>query len=354
MGYSPERYSGPAFTNYHLGGNDFNYPQNLKSRADDYRFGADARVAGFDLSFMQGFRRFRDDSFVNLGPTQGINPASTAFDFGSFTHNEPTRGSIDFTRFSAHTLIAKQLDITGRVVYSKSDTNFTRAENFTGTNFNPRVTGGLLLRLTQHRIQLNVGQYNITGDSDDPIGLEISVSLGWSPDKFRISNTFRVEDFNITGNAVFADLFTITRPTGATTRTDTFSISNLDAHRTTEYRKYQNTWKVIISLTLVTVYILAIDTHIDVFSKVSRDSSLVQMVQSHLQRVHQLQRKTRTTLMHSLVASRLGHYLIGRFTSTLNTELQITYLHASATTITQTSAPRVVMYQGKMSHLMSR
>ena len=113
-------------------------------------------------------------------------------------------------------------------------------------------------------------------------------------------------------------------------------------------------WKVIISLTLVTVYILAIDTHTDVFSKVSRDSTLVQMVQSHLQRVHQLQRKTRTTLMHSLVASRLGHYLIGRFTSTLNTELQITYLHASATTITQTSAPRVVMYQGKMSHLMSR
>ena len=57
VGYSPERYSGPAFTNYHLGGNDFNYPQNLKSRADDYRFGAEARVAGIDLSFMSQTRK---------------------------------------------------------------------------------------------------------------------------------------------------------------------------------------------------------------------------------------------------------------------------------------------------------
>ena len=243
VGYSPERYSGPAFTNYHLGGNDFNYPQNLKSRADDYRFGADARVAGFDLSFMQGFRRFRDDSFVDLGPTQGINPASSAFDFTSFTHNEPTRGSIDFTRFSAHTLIAKQVDITARVVYSKSDTNFTQLENFTGPNFNPRVTGWPPTPPNATPNTLNLGQYNITGDSERPYWLGDIGATWLVTNKFRISNTFRVEDFNITGNAVFADRFTITRPTGATTRTDTFSISNLDAHRTTEYRKYQNTFE---------------------------------------------------------------------------------------------------------------
>src|SRR5688500_1302986 len=49
VGYSPERYSGPAFTNYHVGGNDFNYPLNLKSRADDFRFGADGRVGRLDF-----------------------------------------------------------------------------------------------------------------------------------------------------------------------------------------------------------------------------------------------------------------------------------------------------------------
>src|ERR1051325_951010 len=33
VGFSPERYSGPAFTNYHIGGNEFNLLSNLRSRA---------------------------------------------------------------------------------------------------------------------------------------------------------------------------------------------------------------------------------------------------------------------------------------------------------------------------------
>ena len=53
VGYSPERCSGPVFTNYHLAGNDFNYPQNL-NRADDYRFGAEPE-SGIDL-ISAGFR----------------------------------------------------------------------------------------------------------------------------------------------------------------------------------------------------------------------------------------------------------------------------------------------------------
>jgi hypothetical protein len=67
IGYSPERYSGPAFTNYHVGGNDFNYPLNLKSRADDFRLGADGQVGPVDFSFTQGLRRFRDDTSVIPG-----------------------------------------------------------------------------------------------------------------------------------------------------------------------------------------------------------------------------------------------------------------------------------------------
>ena len=240
VGYSPERYNGPAFTNYHFGGNDFNYPQNLRSRADDYRFGADGLVAGIDWTFLQGFRRFRDDSFVDLGTTRGINRASTAFNMTTFTHNEPARGSIDFTRFSAHTLAAKRLDITGRVVYSKSDTSFTTAENFTGTNFNPRVTGWPPTPPNATPNTLNLGQYNFTGDTDRPYWMGDLGVTWFVSNKFRVSNTFRIEDFNINGNAVLADFFSLTRPTGSTTRTDTFSASNLDAHRRTEYRKYQN------------------------------------------------------------------------------------------------------------------
>ena len=240
VGYSPERYSGPAFTNYHSGGNEFNLLSELRSRANDYRVGADGKLGPIDFSFLQGFRRFRDDSFISLGPTSGINVNPAVASLTSFNRNEPTRGSINYTRFSAHTLVAKKLDITGRIVYSKAKSDFTLAENFTGRNWNPRVTGWPPGPLAATPNILNLGQYNITGDSERPNTLgDIGVTY-LATDRLRISNTFRVEDFKIDGFAVFSDFFSITRGAGPTLRTDTVGFTNLDASRFTGYRKYQN------------------------------------------------------------------------------------------------------------------
>jgi len=241
VGYSPERYDGPAFTNYHVGGNDFNLEQNLRSRSDDYRFGAEGRLGPIDLSFLQGFRRFRDDSSISLGPTKGINVNPAVAQFTSFNRNEPTRGDVNFTRFSAHTLVAQKLDITGRFVYSKSTSDSTFTENFKGTNFNPRITGWPPGPLAATPNILNLGQYNITATTERPYTLgDLGVTY-LATNKLRISDTFRVEDFDIDGSAVFADFFSLTRGSGATLRTDTIAFNNLDAHRNTTYRKYQNT-----------------------------------------------------------------------------------------------------------------
>ena len=241
LGYSPERYSGPAFTNYHSGGDEFNFLSNLRSRANDFRVGADGKLGPIDLSFLQGFRRFRDDSFINLGANPGINLNPTTPRLTSFSRNEPTRGTVNYTRFSAHTFIAKKLDITGRIVYSKSTSDFAYAENFSGFNWNPRITAWPPGPLAATPNTLNLGQYNIAGNTDRPNTLgDIGVTF-LATDKLRISNTFRVEDFTINGSAVFADFFSIARGSGATLRTDTISFSNLDAHRTTKYRKYQET-----------------------------------------------------------------------------------------------------------------
>lgn len=240
LGYSPERYSGPAYTNYHSGGNEFNFLSQLRSRADDYRVGAEGQAGPIDWSFLQGRRRFRDDSFISLGPTRGINLNATAASLTSFNRSEPARGTVDFTRFSAHTLVAKKLDITGRIVYSKSKSNFASIESFTGINWNPRVTGWPPTPPAATPNTLNLGQYNVSGNAERPSTLGDLGATWLVTNKLRISNTFRVEDFSITGNAVFADFFSITRPSGATTRTDTVGFSNLDAHRRTEYRKYQD------------------------------------------------------------------------------------------------------------------
>ncbi len=241
LGFSPERYGGPAFTNYHLGGNEFSLRSQLSSRATDYRVGADGQVGPIDFSFLQGHRRFTDDSLINLGVTPGINLNPAAASLTSFNRNEPVRGNVDYTRFSAHTLVAKRLDITGRIVYSKATNTFALIESFTGRNWNPRITGFPPGPLPATPNTLNLGQYNIVGNTKRPNTLgDIGVTL-LATDKLRISDTFRVEDFTIDGTAVFSDFFSVTRGAGATLRTDTISFNNLNANRIIKYRKYQNT-----------------------------------------------------------------------------------------------------------------
>ena len=237
VGYSPERYSGPAFTNYHAGGNEFIFLSELKSRANDFRVGADGKLGPLNFSFLQGFRRFRDDSTIDLGTTPGINRNPSAASLTSFDRNEPARGSVNYTRFSLQTLVAKRLDITGRIIYSKAEQNYSFTESFTGRNWNPRITGFPPSPPGATPNILNLGQYILTGDTERPSWLgDLGLTL-LATDKLRISNTFRVETFEITGSALFSDFFSLTRGT----RTDTIGFSNRDVNTRTDYRKIQNT-----------------------------------------------------------------------------------------------------------------
>jgi hypothetical protein len=237
VGYSPERYSGPAFTNYHVGGNEFMLLSELRSRANDFRVGADGKLGPLNFSFLQGFRRFRDDSVIDLGVTPGTNLNPTAASLTSFDRNEPARGSVNYTRVSLQTLVAKKLDVTGRIIYSKATQNFVSLESSAGRNWNPRITGFPPSPPGATPNILNLGQYTLSGDTERPNWLG-DLGLTWlASDKFRLSNTFRVETFEINGAALFADFFSLTRGT----RTDTIGFSNRDVNTRTEYRKIQNT-----------------------------------------------------------------------------------------------------------------
>jgi hypothetical protein len=234
VGFSPESYSGPAFTNYHVGGNEFMLLSNLRSKANDYRLGADGTVGPIDFSFLQGFRRFRDDSFIDLGRTPGINLSPAVASFNSFLRNEPTRGSVNFTRFSLHTLVAKKLDITGRIIHSNTTSNSIFLESFSAINFNTRITGQL------NPPNLLAGQYNITGNVERPSTLG-DIGLTWlATDKLRISNSFKVERFEINGLGSFSDAFFATR---APATSSSFVVNGLPVNKVTKYRKYQNTFE---------------------------------------------------------------------------------------------------------------
>ena len=237
VGYSPERYSGPAFTNFRGGGNEFMVLSQLRSRANDFRVGADGSLGPINFSFLQGFRRFREDSFIHLGPTPGTNLNPAAASLTNFNRDEPVRSSVNYTRFSVQTLVAKKLDLTGRVVHSRASSNFVSIESFTGRNWNPRITGFPPSPPAATPNILNLGQYNLTGNSERPNTLGDLGLTFRATEKFRISNTFRVETFEINGAALFSDFFSVTR--GATT--NTIGFSNRDVNTVTKYRKFQNT-----------------------------------------------------------------------------------------------------------------
>jgi hypothetical protein len=237
VGYSPERYSGPAFTTYHYAGNEFLLLSQLKSRADDFRVGADGTLGPIDFSVLQGFRYFRDDSFIDLG--KGINVNTAVAQLTSFNRQEPARGTVSYTQASIHSLVAKKLDFIARIVHSAARSNSTFIENARGLNFNPRVTGWPPTPPAATPNTTNLAAYYITGNTRRPSTLgDIGVTV-LATDKFRISNTFRVEDFEITGVDVFADFFSITR--GA--RLDAIAFTNLPVTKTTKYRKYQDTFE---------------------------------------------------------------------------------------------------------------
>ncbi|MDX6577053.1 MAG: hypothetical protein QOE96_3006 [Blastocatellia bacterium] len=236
VGYSPERYSGPAFTSYHVGGNEFMLLGNLKSRSNDFRVGADGKLGPIDFSFLQGFRRFHDDSFIDLGPTIGVNVNPAVASFTSFNRQEPTRGSVNYTRLSLHSLLAKKLDLTGRITYSKATSDFTFMENMKGLNFATRIGSGATAQLGAPNVLL-LGQYTIPGNTKRPNWLGDLGATFLVTDKLRISNTFRVETFQIDGIDVFNDVFSVQR--GAVI--DTRSFSNLSVNKSTLYRKYEDT-----------------------------------------------------------------------------------------------------------------
>jgi len=162
VGFSPERYNGPAFTNYHVGGNEFLLLSELRSRANDFRFGADGKLGPIDFSFMQGFRRFRDDSFIDLGRTPGINVNPTTASLNSFHRDEPTRGKVNYTRLSLHSFFAQRLDVSARFIYSNATSNSIFNEIFTGLNWNTRVSGFPPTPPNSTPNTLNLGTYNIS------------------------------------------------------------------------------------------------------------------------------------------------------------------------------------------------
>ena len=225
LGYSLDRNHGTSFTTYHIGRNDdYTIFAPVRDFAQDFRFGADSKLAGFDISFLQGFRYFKDDStFLNTILNPGFNTTNTAT-LSTLQRQLPTRGDISFTRLSVHRMIGKKLDFTGRYIYSSATTNFSYYETFTGTDTS--------------RNTINLDQITTSGTSRRPNGVgDIGLTF-YATDKLTISETFRFNNFRINGGEALAEAIFKTSPAGVAL---TPTLTNNLSLRSIAYRQFLNT-----------------------------------------------------------------------------------------------------------------
>ncbi len=188
LGYSFNTNSGPAFSTYDFDRDEFPIMMDVKTRSDDYRIGVDGQLLDFNLSYTQGYRRFKNDTnyFID-SPQLGNNPNPRS-SIDTFNRRLPERGEVNYYQFGFQRTFGKTADITGRLIYSDSRSRFSMLENITGLD---RFGSDLILEEI-----LTIGEAkrpNMVGD----VGATFYVN-----DKFSISNTFSINAYRITGSHI--------------------------------------------------------------------------------------------------------------------------------------------------------
>ncbi len=198
--------------------------EKLKSNTVDVRAGIDTKLAGFNLSFTGGLRRFDDrgrfviesrqvgvagNTFFGVCPPVTTNPATNCVDVNFFNRLErrnPNDGDTKYGMFSMQRTFAKKVDLTGRFIYSATDRDFNIFE--TGSyDGQLRYTNPSGSSVTSPNLFVDADIYEIAGRSKRPqargdIGLTYAVT-----DSFRISNTFTFDQYNSFGDSNYSEKF---------------------------------------------------------------------------------------------------------------------------------------------------
>lgn len=224
FGASFDKNNGPGMWNVRAYRDEFVVPSNTDSHSNDFRFGAEGKLWGFDWGLNQGFRVFKDRTTYRTDVLNiGNNPADTA-SITTFDRQFPVDGHGYSTQFNLHRTFAQKLDFTGRIIYTSTDTESSFLETVTGRdNANNRVI---------------LDQYTIKGDAKRPqtradVGITYNVS-----NKFRISNTLSFDKFTVNGGEnLFENLLFVNNAGTISTTRNIFS----NAYRVNWYQRYTNT-----------------------------------------------------------------------------------------------------------------
>jgi hypothetical protein len=220
LGYSLNFNSGPSTSTSRYSSDEFPVLAPVRVAAHDYRIGVDSKLWVFDLSFLQGWRFFKEDTTYFINQRQPGNNTTNSTVIDTYQRDAPIRGETPYTRFSLHTLLAKRVDFTGRYIYASGTTDHTYFDNLTGTNSSNR-------RVTSDAITIvgDAKRSNAIGDLSATV-----LVLPW----LRISDSFRIQTFRINGGNLFNQVSRVPAATPPAT------VTNRREFQTTNYRRYLN------------------------------------------------------------------------------------------------------------------
>jgi hypothetical protein len=223
LGYSLDLNSGPSVSTSRYSSDEFPVLAPVRVAAHDYRIGFDSKLWVFDLSFLQGWRFFKEDTSYFVDQQQPGNNTTNTTVIDTYERDVPTRGRLPYTRFSLHTFLWDRLDFTGRYIYASGSSDYTYFDNITGVNSSNR--------------RVRSDAITIIGNAKRPNALgDLAATVLVTP-WLRISDSFRVQTFRINGGDRFnqiAQVPTATPPVTVTNRID---------FTTTNYRRFMNTFE---------------------------------------------------------------------------------------------------------------
>jgi len=221
LGYSLDLNSGPAVTTSRYSSDEFPVLADVRVAAHDYRIGFDSKLGVFDLSFLQGWRFFKDDTTYFIDQQQPGNNVTNTTVIDTYQRDVPTRGKLPYTRFSLHTLVWNRLDFTGRYIYTSGTTDYNFFDNLTGTN-----SSNLKVKSDAITVLGNAKRPNALGD----VAATVLVTP-W----LKIWDSFRVQTFRINGGDIFNQVSQLPAALPPVTVTNKLDFT------TTNYRRYENT-----------------------------------------------------------------------------------------------------------------
>ena len=187
--------------------------EELNSDAGDLRAGFDTKLAGFKLTVTGGLRRFDDlGKFVINSRQVGvagscffgicISPTDVNF-INRLERRNPTSGDTEYGIFTMNRTFAEKLDLTGRFIYSQTNSKFSNVDNI---NYDGQIR--LPTGVTSPALFVDANIFDIVGRSKRPqargdIGLTYAAT-----ERIRLSNTFTFDQFTSFGDSNYYESVT--------------------------------------------------------------------------------------------------------------------------------------------------